>query len=80
MNEVKTVVIGPQPEAKDDDEAVNHAVGVAMLFALVGIALAIAGVYILFGIGWALIAGSIPTLILSSRMFKGLQPRLDDGA
>jgi hypothetical protein len=45
---------------------------VAMACALLGSAAAIGGVFILAGIGWALIASSVPLLALSAVLTRGL--------
>jgi len=37
-----------------------------------GASLAVAGVYVLAGIGWALIASSVPALLLASILIRGL--------
>lgn len=37
-----------------------------------GVALAVAGVHMLFGLGWALIAGSVPLMALSAVLIRGL--------
>jgi hypothetical protein len=42
------------------------------LVLLTGIGLAVAGVYVLAGVGWALIAGSAPLLLLAAVLIRGL--------
>lgn len=44
----------------------------ALLALLVGSGLAIAGVYQLAGLGWALIAGAVPLLLLAATILRGL--------
>lgn len=44
----------------------------ALLALLVGAGLAIAGVYQLAGLGWALIAGALPPLLLVGIILRGL--------
>ena len=44
----------------------------AFAAALIGIALAVAGVYMLAGMGWALIASSVPFLLLAKILIRGL--------
>ena len=45
---------------------------VATLALLSGIGLAVAGVYVLAGTGWALLAGALPLLLLSAVLIRGL--------
>ena len=45
---------------------------VAVASFLAGSGLAVAGVYILFGSGWALLAGAVPFLILAVTLIRGL--------
>lgn len=45
---------------------------VATATLLVGIALAVAGVLVLAGMGWALLASSAPLLLLSAVLIRGL--------
>lgn len=44
----------------------------ALLALLAGAGLAIAGVYRLAGLGWALIAGAVPLLLLAATILRGL--------
>lgn len=44
----------------------------ALLALLTGAGLAIAGVYLLAGLGWALIAGAVPLLLLAATILRGL--------
>lgn len=44
----------------------------ALLALLVGAGLAIAGVYRLAGLGWALITGAVPPLLLAMIILRGL--------
>lgn len=46
---------------------------VAVLALLVGAGLAVMGVYLLAGPGWALIASAVPMLLLSIIIFRGMQ-------
>ncbi|SFU81768.1 hypothetical protein SAMN04489707_102361 [Paenacidovorax caeni] len=46
---------------------------IAFLALGLGAALCIAGVYLLAGLGWALIAGSVPLLVLAAIILRGLQ-------
>lgn len=46
--------------------------GVACLALLAGIGLAVSGVYVLAGLGWALIAGAVPLFGLSAALLRGL--------
>lgn len=45
---------------------------IAIYCALAGSGLAVAGVYLLCGTGWALLAASIPLLLLAVILFRGL--------
>jgi hypothetical protein len=38
-----------------------------------GAGLAVAGVYVLVGAGWALIAGAVPCLLLTAVLVRGLR-------
>ena len=44
----------------------------AALLLLAGCGLAVAGVYLLAGTGWALIVGAVPLLLLASTILRGL--------
>ena len=44
----------------------------ALLALLAGCGLAVAGVHLLAGTGWALIAGAVPLLLLAATIFRGL--------
>lgn len=44
----------------------------ALLALLAGSGLAVAGVYLLAGTGWALIAGAVPLLLLAATILRGL--------
>lgn len=44
----------------------------AATYLVVGIGLAVAGVYVLAGLGWALIAGSVPLVCCGLILFRGL--------
>ena len=43
-----------------------------LLAALVGVGLAVGGIFILAGMGWALIAGSVPCVLFACVLFRGL--------
>ncbi|MFW8566161.1 hypothetical protein [Orrella sp. 11846] len=43
-----------------------------ILSGLLGLALAVAGVYLLAGSGWALIAGAVSSLLISGFIRRGL--------
>jgi len=43
-----------------------------ILTALAGLALATAGVHVLFGLGWALLAGAASLLLIAGFLRKGL--------
>lgn len=45
---------------------------VASLSLLAGIALAVSGVYVLAGTGWALLAGAAPLLLLAAVLIRGM--------
>lgn len=45
---------------------------VATVALLAGIGLAVSGVYVLTGAGWALLAGAVPLLLLSAVLIRGL--------
>lgn len=44
----------------------------AVVCCLAGIGLAVGGVYVLAGLGWSLLAGAAPLLLLSALIFRGL--------
>ena len=46
---------------------------VAMFALLLAALLAIVGVYLLAGLGWALIASAVPLLLLAVIIFRGMQ-------
>lgn len=48
-------------------------IGFALLLLLLGAGMAVAGVYILCGTAWALIAGSVPVVAIAAAMLRGLQ-------
>lgn len=48
-------------------------IAVAVLVLLVGTGLAVAGVYLLAGPGWALIAGALPFLVFALVIFRGVR-------
>lgn len=50
----------------------NIPAAVAVSTAALGVIAAVAGVYVLAGFGWALVAGSIPLLTTSAVTFRGL--------
>lgn len=50
----------------------NVPVTVAVSTALVGTGLAVGGVFLLAGLGWALVAASIPFIGVSAVIFRGL--------
>jgi len=39
---------------------------------IAGISLCVAGIYVLFGLGWSLIVGSVPFLVLATILIRGL--------
>ncbi|NNA50473.1 MULTISPECIES: hypothetical protein [Pseudomonas] len=43
-----------------------------ILTALAGLALAVSGVYVLLGLGWALLAGAVSLLLIAGFLRKGL--------
>lgn len=45
---------------------------IAFLALGLGAALCIAGVYLLAGLGWALIAGAVPLLMLAATILRGM--------
>ncbi len=49
-----------------------HPSVVATVTLLAGVGLVIAGVYILVGIGWTLLAGAVPCLLLSAVLIRGM--------
>lgn len=46
----------------------------SLLFFLVGSSLAVAGIHTLFGTGWALVAGSVPCIVVSLALARGSKP------
>jgi hypothetical protein len=51
---------------------INVPVAVAVSTAFVGVGLAVGGVFLLAGVGWALVAGSVPLIGVSAVTFRGL--------
>lgn len=45
---------------------------IVLLAVMLGVSLGIAGVYLLAGVGWALIAGAVPPLLLALIILRGL--------
>ncbi len=45
---------------------------IAAICAVTGIGMAVAGVYVLAGIGWALLAAAAPMLMLAAVLTRGL--------
>ena len=70
MNQEQTIRFGPQP-ANDANPA--GAVGVALFLLGLGESMAVAGVYTLFGTGWALIAAGLPAIVLAVAILRGLK-------
>lgn len=72
MNKTETIelVTPAQPEASDDAQGVVFLVA-AVLF-LLGAGLAVAGVYHLWGTGWALLTAAPAPIVLAVILFKGL--------
>lgn len=68
MNKVETIQLGPQPVAT---EQASPAAALALFLLALGSSMAVAGVYILCGIGWALNAGSVPITIVAVAMLRG---------
>lgn len=50
----------------------NTPVTVGVVAAAAGVSAAVSGVYLLAGIGWALIASACPLLLLAGVIFRGL--------
>ena len=68
MNDTETVILaGPAP-----DPAVSPAFLIAVASLLLGGGLATAGVFTLFGAGWAMLCGSLAPLGISFTLFRGL--------
>lgn len=72
MNQEQTILLGPQPAGANDANP-DGAVGVALILLALGASMAVAGVYILFGTGWALIAGAVPVIALAATILRGLK-------
>jgi hypothetical protein len=49
-----------------------HPLIYGVLALLIGIGLAVGGVYLLAGLGWSLIAGAVPCLLFAGFLFRGL--------
>lgn len=71
MNKTETVLLGEKPV--DADEKAAYATTLALVIGLVGVCMAVGGIHLLFGLGWSLIAGAVPTVGLSALIFRGLQ-------
>ena len=72
MNQEQTILLGPQPAGANDANPAG-AVGVALILLALGASMAVAGVYILFGTGWALIAGAVPVNVIAAAILRGLK-------
>jgi len=73
MNKTETIQLGVPAEVELTVTELPAALVVALVSALLGSGLAVAGVYLLFGVGWALLAGALPLLMLAGAMFRGLK-------
>lgn len=71
MNTTETIQLGVPAEVTLASTEPAPVV-VALVLALLGVGLAVAGVYLLFGLGWALLAGAVPLLVLAGAMLRGL--------
>ena len=70
MNETSTVLIGQQPAAANDGAAVVFVTALACVLA--GACLLSAGIYIVFGLGWALISAAPLPLAFGFHLWRGL--------
>ncbi len=73
MNKTETLVIGALPAASDDEDPIAYSLVTALLFALIGTGLAVAGIFMLFGAGWAMLAAALPLIVLSGVLLRGLK-------
>ena len=73
MNQTETIQLGVPAEAELSEPDMPPALAIGLISAVLGSALAVAGVYVLFGVGWALLAGALPPLVLAAAMFRGLK-------
>ena len=71
MNQQQTILLGSQPgDAADRNDG---AVVFALALLALGSLMAVAGVYLLFGTGWALIFGSLPLIVTSAAIVRGMK-------
>lgn len=71
MNEKQTILLGPQQVETAGGN--DGAAGIALCGFAIGSLMAVAGVYLLCGTGWALIAGAIPVTAVSAALLRGLK-------
>lgn len=75
MSKVTAAVV-VNPSLRDRMKAAALSVAtpqaIAPISLLAGVGLSVAGVYVLAGIGWALLAGAFPFLLLSVVLIRGL--------
>lgn len=71
---VDAVVVKPtaRDRLKSAALAITSPPVVATLTLFAGLGLAVAGVFVLFGLGWALLAGAAPLLLLAAVLIRGL--------
>lgn len=68
LSQQQTVLLGSQPgDAADRNDG---AVVFALALLAFGSLMAVAGVYLLFGTGWALIVGSVPVVAIAAAMLR----------
>jgi hypothetical protein len=69
MNQQETIELRPSIV----EVAPDHSATVALGLLAIGSSMAVAGVFILAGTGWALIAGSVPIVLLALTIFRGMK-------
>ena len=69
MNRAETIQLTAEPV----EMAEGTSIGLALILLVLGASMAVAGVYILAGTGWALIAGAVPVILLALTIFRGMK-------
>ena len=72
MNRTESIALVNVPPVEPATEGTAVVVTVALLMLLIGSGLAVAGVYHLWGTGWALLTAAPAPIVLAVILFKGL--------
>lgn len=66
-------MIDPVVDVEPAQPAADRALALALLALCLGVALLVAGVYVLFGLGWALVTGSLPAFVVAVVLIRGVK-------